>query len=105
MRNAELIIVKVRSAERCKNVSMIRSFHLTIALLAAIALAVAGGLRPDGAMHAAGLTELVICSDLGTKTVYLDAKGQPATPVSCAKCPDCLGNGAVPVTTKESAIG
>ena len=99
MQDSELIFVNARQAEGCETVAMIRSLHLTIVLLAALALALAGGLRPVGAVHAAGLTALVICSDHGTKTVYLDAKGQPVTPASCEQCPDCLGNGAVPVTT------
>lgn len=40
---------------------------------------------------AQGLSAVVICSEAGPQTIYLDSTGTPAEPMTdCATCPDCL---------------
>ncbi|WP_413869194.1 DUF2946 family protein [Albidovulum sp.] len=62
----------------------------------ALALALAGQARAMALVHSPGGAEMVICSDEGMKTIYLDAGGAPAkSPADCRHCPDCIGTPAM----------
>lgn len=68
--------------------------RLVVVTLLALALALAGPARALAPAHVAGLGPMVLCSDEGMQTIYLDAGGAPMpapSPADCATCPECLG--------------
>lgn len=77
-----------------------RIASLCLALLLALSLvpgsAGRGGARADPGMAAAGLTELVLCSDGAEATILIDAQGNvvdPGQPCPRQNCAKCLGAG------------
>ena len=70
---------------------MIRDIRLLHVLLIALAFALGGGPRVHAMAGGPGGMALVICSEEGARTIYLDASGNPASPMGdCAKCLNCL---------------
>ncbi len=70
--------------------AMSRHFSLMHVFVIALALALGGGPRVHAMGGEADLTALVICSEAGVRTIYLDTSGTPAHPVkNCNKCPCC----------------
>ncbi len=73
---------------------MFGSLRLVVVPLLALALALAGPARALTPAHAAGIGPMVLCSDEGVQTIYLDAGGAPIpapSPADCATCPECVG--------------
>ena len=53
-------------------------------------------------IHAQGMQAIVICSDHGAETIYLDRDGVPTRPMqSCLTCPDCLGAAALDIALPQ----
>lgn len=98
------ILATIRTRRRAPHLRMggVRQAIVVIAL--ALALALAGQARARALVHAPGGAEMVICSDEGMKTVYLDAAGAPAkSPSDCWNCPDCIG--APAIATPPTPVG
>lgn len=64
--------------------------QMVVVAVLALALALSGQARALPLVHSAGMGAVVICSDMGMQTIYLDASGAPAKfPSDCATCPEC----------------
>lgn len=71
---------------------MVGNLQMVVVALLALALALAGPAQAVAPTGPAGMGPMVICSDEGMRTVYLDASGVPAkSPADCATCPECIG--------------
>lgn len=70
---------------------MTRDIRLLHVLLLVLAFALGGGPRVHAMAGGPDGMALVICSEDGARTIYLDASGNPASPMGdCAKCLNCL---------------
>lgn len=91
MRNAELNQIKDLARRSCNRTFMFAHFRLLIALLILLATALAGGPRVHAMGADANLIAIVICSENGAETVYVNGGGAPSLPATdCAKCPICI---------------
>ncbi len=94
------ILTRIRAS--CRRMGGVRQAFVVATL--ALALALAGQARAIALVHSPGSTEMVICSDEGMKTIYLDAGGAPAkSPADCWTCPDCIGTPAI--ATPPTPVG
>lgn len=87
-----------RAAQACPGLRLIVVFLLSLAL------AFAGGTRSMALTHPPGSVAMVICSENGEETIFLDARGTPVDQeVDCAKCPECMSN-PLPILTYTTAL-
>ena len=91
MQDYELNQINDLKLSPCDRNGMFRSFGLLLAFLFSLAAALAGAPRVHSMGADANLSAMVICSEDGAQTIYLDSDGVPASPKSdCAKCPVCI---------------
>jgi len=91
MLNFELIIVKARSQGSVIAQIMGRILHSGLRLVLVLSLMVAGAARALPMSQMQGYEAIVICSDGGSSTIYLDQTGKPVQPMkNCGNCPHCL---------------
>lgn len=87
IQDVELKQIKDIALDPCDWNGMFRSICLLLVLL----FSIAGTPRVHSMGADANLSAMVICSENGARTIYLDADGVPASPKSdCAKCPLCI---------------
>ncbi|MBK8440730.1 MAG: DUF2946 family protein [Rhodobacter sp.] len=83
---------------------MSKALQMVVVCLLALAFALAGGSRSMLLAHSQGADSLVICSDEGVETIYLDADGKRSdSPMNCSHCPDCLDNSVPALPTATGA--
>jgi len=105
MRKLNLIKIKDAAPRPCERSAMSRLIGLLFALLLSLASGLAGGPRVHAMGSDGNLTAMVICSESGARTIYLDAEGSPATPASdCEDCPLCIALSAPVLMVPQHAI-
>lgn len=83
-----LIYIKAGIARICQIRRMKTALsHIGVVLLC-LCVTLYGATLSAGVPLGSGLTEMVICSDGGAKTISVDADGNPVSPAS--RCCDCL---------------
>lgn len=95
-----------RTRARVPGSGMARAGHVLVVAILTLALALSGGVRAMSPTHAPGVMAMVICSEEGTATIYLDAGGVPVKPAAdCWTCPDCTTGSALflPPTASNAA--
>lgn len=98
------ILATILTRIRASRLRMAGVRQVVVVATLALALAFAGQARAMAFVHSSAVTGMVICSDEGMKTIYLDAGGTPAkSPADCWNCPDCIG--APALATPPTPVG
>jgi hypothetical protein len=101
----ELNQIKELLRRPCDGKGMFFHARLLIVVLIALAAALAGGPRVHAMGADGSLVAMVICSDDGARTIYLDEDGIPASPASdCADCPVCRALSLPALAAPEHAL-
>lgn len=89
----------------CDGSGMVFHARLLIVLLIALAAALAGGPRVHAMAADGPLVAMVICSDDGARTIYLNEDGIPSSPASdCADCPVCRALSLTALAAPEHSL-
>lgn len=101
----ELILVKAIPAFTGQISRMVQAVRFLLALSMIVSVALYGAVAAVASTQGTVVSEMVICSDGGEQTIWVDAAGNPAqSPDECCNCLKCLhisADGLMPVSVRS----